>query len=70
MYNGKQLAYKVSMNSVYGFTGASKGMIPCVPIASSVTRKGRMMIDDTKKRKELFIQIGLTVILKDNNNIR
>ena len=28
------------MNSVYGFTGASKGMLPCVPIASSVTRKG------------------------------
>ena len=49
MYNGKQLAYKVSMNSVYGFTGASKGMLPCVPIASSVTRKGRTMIDDTKK---------------------
>tara|TARA_B100000427_G_scaffold321438_1_gene322022 strand:- start:4605 stop:7277 length:2673 start_codon:yes stop_codon:yes gene_type:complete len=52
MYNGKQLAYKVSMNSVYGFTGASKGMLPCVPIASSVTRKGRMMIDDTKKYVE------------------
>jgi DNA polymerase elongation subunit (family B) len=48
MYNGKQLAYKVSMNSVYGFTGASKGMLPCVPIASSVTRKGRSMIDETK----------------------
>jgi DNA polymerase delta subunit 1 len=52
MYNGKQLAYKISMNSVYGFTGASKGMLPCVPIASSVTRKGRMMIDDTKKYVE------------------
>ena len=52
MYNGKQLAYKVSMNSVYGFTGASKGMLPCVPIASSVTRKGRTMIDDTKKYVE------------------
>ena len=52
MYNGKQLAYKVSMNSVYGFTGASKGMLPCVPIASSVTRKGRMMIEDTKNYVE------------------
>ena len=52
MYNGKQLAYKISMNSVYGFTGASKGMLPCVPIASSVTRKGRIMIDDTKKYVE------------------
>ena len=48
MYNGKQLAYKVSMNSVYGFTGASKGMLPCVQIASTVTLKGRSMIDETK----------------------
>jgi len=48
MYNGKQLAYKVSMNSVYGFTGAAKGMLPCVHIASTVTLKGRSMIDETK----------------------
>lgn len=48
MYNGKQLAYKVSMNSVYGFTGASKGILPCVQIASTVTLKGRSMIDETK----------------------
>ena len=48
MYNGKQLAYKVSMNSVYGFTGAAKGMLPCVQIASTVTLKGRSMIDETK----------------------
>jgi len=27
-------------------------MLPCVPIASSVTRKGRIMIDDTKKYVE------------------
>jgi DNA polymerase delta subunit 1 len=48
MYNGKQLAYKISMNSVYGFTGAGKGMLPCVNIASTVTTKGRSMIDETK----------------------
>jgi len=52
MYNGKQLAYKVSMNSVYGFTGASKGMLPCVNIASTVTTKGRSMIDETKEYVE------------------
>ena len=28
------------------------------------------MIEDTKKRKELFIQIVLPLILKENNNIR
>ncbi|QIG59861.1 hypothetical protein [Dishui Lake phycodnavirus 4] len=52
IYNGKQLAYKISMNSVYGFTGASKGMLPCIPIASSVTLMGRSMIDKTKNYVE------------------
>lgn len=28
--NGRQLAYKITMNSVYGFAGATKGMLPCV----------------------------------------
>ena len=48
VYNGKQLAYKVSMNSVYGFTGAGKGILPCVPIASTTTCRGRAMIEETK----------------------
>jgi DNA polymerase delta subunit 1 len=52
VYNGKQLAYKISMNSVYGFTGAGKGMLPCVPIAATVTMKGRSMIEETKKYVE------------------
>lgn len=52
VYNGKQLAYKISMNSVYGFTGAGKGILPCVPIASTTTCKGRAMIEDTKNYVE------------------
>ena len=52
VYDGKQLAYKVSMNSVYGFTGAGKGILPCVPIASTVTCKGRSMIEETKNYVE------------------
>ena len=52
VYNGKQLAYKISMNSVYGFTGASKGMLPCVPIAATVTCEGRHMIEQTKELVE------------------
>lgn len=50
--NGKQLAIKVTMNSVYGFTGASNGMLPCKPIAASVTAKGREMIEITSKMAE------------------
>ena len=50
VYNGKQLALKVSMNSIYGFLAAN--MIKCKPIAASVTAKGREMIDSTKKYVE------------------
>ena len=52
VYNGKQLAYKISMNSVYGFTGASKGMLPLLAIASTVTWRGREMIETTKNYVE------------------
>jgi len=49
VYNGQQLAYKISMNSIYGFCGARRGMLPCVPIAASTTCQGREMIAMTKK---------------------
>jgi DNA polymerase delta subunit 1 len=52
VYNGKQLAYKISMNSMYGFTGAAKGILPLMEIASTTTRKGRSMIEDTKNYVE------------------
>jgi DNA polymerase delta subunit 1 len=52
VYNGQQLAYKISMNSVYGFTGASHGMLPLVAIASTVTMRGRQMIEETKNYVE------------------
>jgi DNA polymerase delta subunit 1 len=52
VYNGKQLAYKISMNSVYGFTGASRGILPCIAIASSVTKQGRAMIQKSKEYVE------------------
>merc|ERR1712187_381239 len=50
--NGRQLALKISANSVYGFTGATVGVLPCLEISSSVTAFGRTMIDDTKKQVE------------------
>jgi len=50
--NGKQLALKVSCNSVYGFCGAAVGMMPCLEIASSVTTLGRGMIEKTKNLVE------------------
>lgn len=50
--NGRQLALKISANSVYGFTGATVGILPCLEISSSVTGFGRGMIDWTKKLVE------------------
>lgn len=50
--NGRQLALKVSANSVYGFTGATVGALPCIPIGSSVTAYGREMIEQTKNAVE------------------
>ena len=45
--NAKQLAIKVSMNSIYGFTGAVVGALPCLAISQSVTGCGRQMIEQT-----------------------
>ncbi|KAL7719301.1 DNA polymerase [Entamoeba marina] len=50
--NGRQLALKISANSVYGFTGAQVGKLPCMAIAQSVTSYGRAMIDLTKDTVE------------------
>ncbi|KAL6498062.1 DNA polymerase delta catalytic subunit [Orobanche gracilis] len=50
--DGRQLALKISANSVYGFTGATIGQLPCLEISSSVTSYGRQMIEDTKKLVE------------------
>jgi len=50
--NGRQLALKVSANSVYGITGATVGKLPCLAIASSTTSYGRQMIEKTKAEVE------------------
>ncbi|KAJ5894683.1 DNA polymerase delta catalytic subunit [Penicillium taxi] len=50
--NGRQLALKISANSVYGLTGATVGKLPCLPIASSTTSYGRQMIEKTKHEVE------------------
>ena len=48
--DGRQLALKISANSVYGFTGAQVGQLPCLAISSSVTAFGREMIELTKAK--------------------
>ncbi|KAJ7880316.1 DNA polymerase family B-domain-containing protein [Mycena olivaceomarginata] len=50
--DGRQLALKISANSVYGFTGATIGKLPCLEISSSTTAYGRQMIEKTKQEVE------------------
>lgn len=63
VYNGKQLAFKVSMNSIYGFCAAF--MLPCQPISACVTTIGRNMIDKTKSLVEMWYP-GSEVIYGDS----
>jgi DNA polymerase delta subunit 1 len=62
--NGRQLALKVSANSVYGFTGATVGQLPCLPIASSVTAYGRNLLLNTRT----FVETKYTVANGYNYN--
>lgn len=43
---------QISANSVYGFTGATVGKLPCLAISSSVTAFGRQMIEFTSREVE------------------
>ena len=52
VYDKRQLALKISANSVYGFTGATVGKLPCLDISESVTAYGRQMIEKTKNLVE------------------
>lgn len=56
--DGRQLALKVSANSVYGFTGATIGRLPCLEISGSVTAFGREMIEFTARWVESHYNIA------------
>ena len=56
--DGRQSALKISANSVYGFTGAQVGKLPCLEISQSVTSFGREMIEKTKALVESEFQIS------------
>jgi len=73
--NGRQLALKISCNSVYGFTGATSGQLPCLQISSSVTAIGRTMIEKTrdivmeKYSKKNGFKYDSTVIYGDTDSV-
>lgn len=68
--DGYQLALKVCANSVYGFTGASKGFLPEKRIASNVTKAGRGMTNEAKNKVEFhYRDHGLRVVYGDTDSI-
>ncbi len=66
LHDAKQLAYKVSMNSIYGFFGSKFGFISLVDLASAVTTTGRQMISATKAYCE---DRGHTVVYGDTDSV-
>jgi DNA polymerase delta subunit 1 len=67
LLDGRQLAYKISANSVYGFTGANKGMYPLKLIAEVTTCVGRQMIGRTKEIMET--EFNAQVIYGDTDSV-
>jgi DNA polymerase elongation subunit (family B) len=66
--DGKQLALKVSCNSVYGFCGVlNNGMFPCMPVAVATTFNGRNLIQQTKRFVET--NYGANVIYGDTDSV-
>ena len=52
VFNGKQLALKVTANSVYGYTGAKFSDLRCMDLAASTTAVGRLRINTAKTLTE------------------
>ncbi|POM83008.1 DNA polymerase family B family protein [Cryptosporidium meleagridis] len=74
--NGRQLALKISANSVYGYTGAvAGGQLPCLELSTSITSYGRAMIDITKNevekiyRKENGYSADAKVVYGDTDSV-
>ena len=68
VFNGKQIAYKVSMNSIYGGVGSPTFNVPCKPVASCTTSKGREMIEQTKALVEKWYP-GSDVVYGDTDSV-
>ena len=66
LFNAKQLALKVSMNSLYGLFGAGTGALPLLDLASAVTSTGRTMIMATKAACE---KMGHRVVYGDTDSV-
>ena len=67
VYEGLQLAYKTSANSLYGQTGSSVSCISQVDLASSTTSTGRQMLSLCKSFAEEYFECD--VVYGDTDSI-
>ena len=67
--DAKQLSIKLSMNSLYGFTGSKFGILPCFYLAASVTLKGRELIQFSKNKIEELYPNNARVLYGDTDSI-
>jgi len=68
VYNGKQLALKVTANSVYGYTGAKFSDLRFMDLAASTTAVGRKRIHTAKDFAEKNY-LGAVVVYGDTDSI-
>jgi DNA polymerase delta subunit 1 len=68
LYNYRQLALKISANSIYGFTGCKRGQLSAVEVAESTTGLGRHVIELTAKYVERTYP-GAKVVYGDTDSV-
>jgi DNA polymerase elongation subunit (family B) len=73
IYDGLQLALKISANSIYGATGAGAetAKARCLEVAASVTSQGRGLIIQTKVivEEKWGDELGLCVVYGDTDSV-
>ena len=70
VYNARQLALKVSANSIYGFTGAlQNGQYRCLAVADSVTYRAREMLHHTVELVDRFNNGACDVVYGDTDSV-
>lgn len=67
--NQRQLAYKVSANSMYGITGVKEGMLPLMPLAMCITYMGRENVVLAAKRINTLFEGQIVYGDTDSNYI-
>ena len=70
VFNARQMALKISANSIYGFTGAVKtGKYHCLAIADSVTYRAREMLNQTVEYVKEFTEKQCDVVYGDTDSV-